>query len=909
MRLRSFAVVAGLLFGTGVVGVAMLYYQSFSTDQYLYLGSVVSACFSVVIILCYANSRSVRFQPNPLIFSKSLVDLMLSALYVFQYDVTEMTKVSVTLPFRTAALTQALLLCGEFWFFAIPIDMVKSVTNPFTSYSYNFRVYWFYSVVSGTIFGAVLWFLGDAEAECERNNDPDCADHTRVTGGKQDGQRFIWFHHNTDMPGFFWHEWIVYHLFVLVYLLFGIVCMIYVKRRLSQGLEETFEVRRRVVANGMLTCGVYISWSFITIALFTMTNSKEVKYLLGSAAFTELINVSAFLHSARGCVNMVVWLVVNAPYLSSVCFYPVSSKKHRMQSAWAGTQRGVGGDTSSTTSNSQSFADVLSGARETHGANEGSNLGMSSSGGSVDSDSEGDGSMKPQLNSALQKQMIHMATSGIIESVQLYHRLHNRIENNHTFDLDWQRSPQRKMRQLFSPSSTYPPASAPPNIGPRMSRNSIVHVVERTSTPRFNFLPMAMREMQFYDFQPRVFASIRKLYGVDDREYMYAFRHTMNERISEGRSGAFVFNTCDRKYLVKSTTSAEKDVLLALLPSYMRYLKWNPDTLLPRFYGLHAMKMYGQIFFFVVMNNIMNSPDVIHRRYDIKGSWVDRNAPACVLGDKYRCSKCNRFFVFGSGSDGGCSSPGEEHYPDVTLRDNDMKKRLKLEPNTAVQLLKQLTRDSDFLASAGIMDYSLLIGAHYSQFTITSTRHRKHHTPTPQQSGHRQPTMLPGSESRQRKDTSDHSFIHDLSQPNSSRELLLQGKSTQNGELDSGGDSEASCERTSYDASTGAKFLEESFGRAAYSHCYDAHQVSGPSKYYFGLVDVLQQWTLSKQAERTYKVHVLRKSSRGLSAIAPRPYARRFQRKMRQLFITNPVQVRSFDHDYEPEDMIPGLQV
>jgi 1-phosphatidylinositol-4-phosphate 5-kinase len=877
----------------------------------------------------------------------SLVDLLLSALYVFQYDVTEMTRVSVALPFRTAALTQALLLCGEFWFFAIPIDMVKSVTNPFTSYSYNFRVYWFYSVVSGAIFGAVLWYLGDAEAACESNgNTADCVDHQRIsstaTDSKEDGQRFIWFHHNTDMPGFFWHEWIVYHLFVLVYLLFGIVCMIYVKRRLSQGLEETFEVRRRVVANGMLTCGVYISWSFITIFLFTMTNSVAVKHLLGTTAFKELINVSAFLHSARGCVNMVVWLVVNAPYLSTVCFYPLERDyTGSNQARWKRARHGVAsGESSSATSTSQSFASV-GGVNSNRGFNSMNDFSQISA--SSDSD-EVDGKMKPQLNTALQKQMIHMATSGIIESVQLYHRLHTRIENNHTFDLDWQRSPQRKMRQiLHSPpneaSLNQAPLSAPANLMPtRMSRNSIVHVVEargRTSTPRFTFLPMAMREMQFYDFQPRVFASVRQLYGVDDREYMFAFRYTMNERISEGRSGAFVFNTCDRKYLVKSTTSAEKDVLLGLLPSYMRYLKWNPDTLLPRFYGLHAMKMYGQIFFFVVMNNIMSSPDVIHRRYDIKGSWEDRNAPACVLGDKYRCSKCNRFFVFGSGNDGGCTAPGEEHYPDVTLRDNDLKKRLKLETGTAVQLLKQLTRDSDFLASAGIMDYSLLIGTHYSHFTITSTRHKKRPTPTQanrpgeaigngssvpsRPNGQSSPLVSPGGTRQldEAGENGEHSFNHDQIQQQQQQESDNQNPI---GEFDSGADSEASCERTSLDASSSVDFgLDMAAaaaggrvsGRTPYTHSYDAHQVSGPSKYYFGLVDVLQQWTMAKQAERVYKVHVLRKSGRGLSAIAPRPYARRFQRKMRQLFITNPAQFRSFDHglDDEPDDMMPAMLV
>ncbi|KAJ0394856.1 hypothetical protein P43SY_002497 [Pythium insidiosum] len=59
------------------------------------------------------------------------------------------------------------------------------------------------------------------------------------------------------------------------------------------------------------------------------------------------------------------------------------------------------------------------------------------------------------------------------------------------------------------------------------TRNSTIRVVENANdrpSPRFSFLPMAMKEMQFYDFQPRLFATIRQLYGIEDAEYvMYYF--------------------------------------------------------------------------------------------------------------------------------------------------------------------------------------------------------------------------------------------------------------------------------------------------------------------------------------------------------------------------------------------------
>jgi 1-phosphatidylinositol-4-phosphate 5-kinase len=503
------------------------------------------------------------------------VDLLLASLYIFQYCATEYAANPVALPFRIAALTQALLVCGEFWFFAIPIDLVQSITNPFTSYAHNFRVYWVYSTLSGTACGFILWCLDDDASDASSTH------RSRSSSTKED-QRFFWFHHNTDMPGFFWHRWILYHVWVLVYLLFGVYCITFLQRRLRRGLEETFDVRRHILSNGIFTCVIYISWSLTILCLFALSNVAAMKDALPTREFRLLINVSAFFHAARGCVNIVVWLVVNGSLLSSLsscshAHYPQNQRKAVSRT-----------DTSASSMSQGDEHELL---------------------------------LNPQLNRALQRQIVHMATSGIIESVQHYQSMHQRIQSNQTFDLDWECSKQRDLLLLSSSESL----GRSVRDGKRTSTTTtatiqVVGARVRTSTPRFSFLPVAMKEMQFYDFQPRVFASIRLLYGVDDAEYMFAFRSTMNERISEGRSGAFVFNTCDRKYLVKSMTSEEKSVLLELLPSYLRYLKWNPHKLLPRFLGFHAMKMYGQIFYFVVMGNILSTPEPIHRRYDIKGS-------------------------------------------------------------------------------------------------------------------------------------------------------------------------------------------------------------------------------------------------------------------------------------------------
>ena len=118
---------------------------------------------------------------------------------------------------------------------------------------------------------------------------------------------------------------------------------------------------------------------------------------------------------------------------------------------------------------------------------------------------------------------------------------------------------------------------------------------------------------------------------------------------------------------------------------YSEYLvnNKNKGSFLTRFYGCHSIYMYGREYSFVVMANIFNTSRVINQSYDIKGSWVSRNADPIVKGKKVRCRHCNKMYIH-RGQGGGvdmdiemCTERVSGCEPNVVLKDNDLNEKIR----------------------------------------------------------------------------------------------------------------------------------------------------------------------------------------------------------------------------------------
>ncbi|KAJ1391768.1 hypothetical protein B484DRAFT_439557, partial [Ochromonadaceae sp. CCMP2298] len=76
----------------------------------------------------------------------------------------------------------------------------------------------------------------------------------------------------------------------------------------------------------------------------------------------------------------------------------------------------------------------------------------------------------------------------------------------------------------------------------------------------------------FTDYSSKEFARIRELAAIFNDDYLRSFKSTTMPSFSEGRSGAFLYFSSDRKYIVKTTSPKEFDKLLDILPAYVQYL-------------------------------------------------------------------------------------------------------------------------------------------------------------------------------------------------------------------------------------------------------------------------------------------------------------------------------------------------
>ncbi|CAN8234118.1 unnamed protein product [Cochlearia groenlandica] len=341
-------------------------------------------------------------------------------------------------------------------------------------------------------------------------------------------------------------------------------------------------------------------------------------------------------------------------------------------------------------------------------------------------------------------------------------------------------------------------------------------------------------DFRWKDYCPLVFRRLREHFTVDPADYMLAIcgNESLRELSSPGKSGSFFYLTQDDRFMIKTVKKSEVKVLLRMLSSYYKHVCQYENSLVTKFYGVHCIKpVGGQKVRFIVMGNLFCSEYRIQRRFDLKGSSHGRTT----------------------------SKPEAEIDETTTLKDLDLNFSFRLQKNWYQELMMQIKRDCEFLEAERIMDYSLLIGVH---FRDDNTGDKMGLSPFVLRSGKIESYQ---NEKFMRGCRFLEAELQDMDRILAGRKPLIR----------LGANMPARAERMA----RRSDFDQYSSGGTNYLSHGEVYEVV----LYFGIIDILQDYDISKKIEHAYKS--LQADPASISAVDPKLYSKRFRDFISRIFI------------------------
>ncbi|XP_020697233.1 phosphatidylinositol 4-phosphate 5-kinase 1-like isoform X1 [Dendrobium catenatum] len=328
-------------------------------------------------------------------------------------------------------------------------------------------------------------------------------------------------------------------------------------------------------------------------------------------------------------------------------------------------------------------------------------------------------------------------------------------------------------------------------------------------------------EFKWKDYCPLVFRHLRKLFAVDPADYMMAIcgNEALRELSSPGKSGSLFYHTQDDRFIIKTVKKCEVKVLIRMLSSYYQHVSKYKNSLLTKFYGVHCVKSIG----------------CQKVRFIVMGN---------LFCSEYRIHR--RFDLKGSSYGRTIHKAEGEIDETTTLKDLDLNFVFHIQKPWLKKLIWQIEQDCEFLVAEGIMDYSLLVGLHFRDDVFNS----RMGTSVPYQKVCVTNESDPGQEYFTEFSFAD-SWWRDTARVDD-REPMIQ--------------------------------LGANLPAMAVHHQKD----HGSAKIYqvvlyFGIIDILQDYDISKKIEHAYKS--LQVDPNSISAVDPKLYSRRFRDFISRVFV------------------------
>lgn len=189
------------------------------------------------------------------------------------------------------------------------------------------------------------------------------------------------------------------------------------------------------------------------------------------------------------------------------------------------------------------------------------------------------------------------------------------------------------------------------------------------------------------EYCPLVFRNLRERFGICDEDFLNSLISKCPKERESHKSGVKCYTSHDGIYVIYTLTTDQVEEMHCYLKHYHPYIvERHGKTLLPQYLAMYRLTVDNIETYMVVIRNVFSSHLRVHKKYNLKGSTIDREA-----SEKERGKKC------------------------PTLKDNDFLNeeiKISIGETAKEKLLETLAADVQFLTRLNIMDYSLLIGIH-----------------------------------------------------------------------------------------------------------------------------------------------------------------------------------------------------
>uniref|UniRef100_A0A673ZKP8 1-phosphatidylinositol-5-phosphate 4-kinase n=1 Tax=Salmo trutta TaxID=8032 RepID=A0A673ZKP8_SALTR len=133
---------------------------------------------------------------------------------------------------------------------------------------------------------------------------------------------------------------------------------------------------------------------------------------------------------------------------------------------------------------------------------------------------------------------------------------------------------------------------------------------------------------KFKEYCPMVFRNLRERFCIDDQDYQNSLtRSAPLNSDSQGRFGNRFLSSYDHRFVIKTVSSEDIAEMHNILKKYHQFIvECHGSTLLPQFLGMYRLTVDGVETYMVVTRNVFSHRLTVHRKYDLKGSTVSREA-------------------------------------------------------------------------------------------------------------------------------------------------------------------------------------------------------------------------------------------------------------------------------------------